>query len=156
MSHSTPTRAVTRIAARLLAASLDSQLAAGVRPDSGPLLAARAHALAGKTVRRELADNWEALLERVIEGRPLGRMQASPDRDRILAAEPAIRRVTCALRQGCISGEGIAIASDLLADGTGPVFNRHSTLELRQVLLSTLDSPETPGRDRTQPPLTIA
>ena len=119
------------MAARLLAPTLDRQLAAGRSPEDNGLLALRALTLVAPARRRALARNWEHLLEVV-------RPQPSPPsprvalcRDRITAAEPAVRQMLVALVAPLpVPARGVAGARLLLGDGAGPLYNRHCSTDL--------------------------
>ncbi|HXQ44022.1 MAG TPA: hypothetical protein VN816_05255 [Acidimicrobiales bacterium] len=124
-------RAWDRIGARLLAASLDRRLAAGHPPEADRLTATRAQSLVSPGRRRALAANWEHLLD-VARRQPLrsnGRMPLC--RDRIAAAEPAVHAMLVALVTPLpVSARGVAMASLLLSDGAGPLYNRQSSADL--------------------------
>lgn len=117
--------AADRLLARLKSASLDRELAAGLPPESSRLHAARASYLASPSFRTELADNWEHILQ-------IGIGRASPGHgrfvlrfDRIAEAEPQIRELIGLLRAPQpVSARGVATASLLVTDGTGPLYNR--------------------------------
>ena len=115
----------SRLAARLLATSLDSRLAQGRSSESNRLLAARAQALVSPTGRDELARGWRDLLVQV--RRPaVGRdPHVRLNRDWVIACEPDIQAMVGALLAPLpIPARGAAMASWLLSDGAGPVFNR--------------------------------
>jgi hypothetical protein len=58
-------------------------------------------------------------------------MRAPLCRDRILAAEPDLRDLLDALTDAYLrQPRGIAMASQLLCDGTGPLYNRRSPADL--------------------------
>lgn len=122
-----PCRLADRLLARAFGASLDRELAAGRSPEASRLLAARARDIVSPRRRQALADNWGHLLGAAY--RPRGRRNpAVPVRgDRITAAEPAIRELMRRLSNpGPVPARGVAMASVLLTDGTGPVYRRHA------------------------------
>jgi hypothetical protein len=124
-------RAWDRLAARLLAPSLDRRLAAGHPPEADRLTATRAQALVSPDRRRALAANWEHLLD--VAGRPPlpynGRTPMC--RDRIATAEPAVRAMLVSLVTPLpVSARGVAMTSLLLSDGAGPLYNRQSPVDL--------------------------
>ncbi len=130
-----PSRLTDRVLARILGASLDRQLAAGRTPESTPLLAARAQHIVAIARRRRLACNWENLL-RVAQGAHGSYNGAlAIRRDRVVAAEPAVRelvhRMTAPLP---VAARGIAMATELLTDGLGPVYNPRSQVSLAAAL----------------------
>jgi hypothetical protein len=126
--------------------ALDERLAAGASPDSDRLLAARARALVDPGRRQKLARDWGRLV-RIASERPPASVQVPLRRDRIVAAEPEIRRLQDALRARLpVPVRGVAMASRLLADATGPVYSRRSLADLRAVLQDAIGhlDPSTP------------
>jgi hypothetical protein len=123
-------RAADRLLARVYGMSLDRRLAAGRAPESSRLLAVRAQQLVTLRQRRELARNWEQLLERAAgDGPP--RPRALLCRDRIVAAGTEIRDLAGHLRAPLpVAATGVAAARVLLTDATGPVWNRRDPSEL--------------------------
>ena len=137
-----------RLLARCLAPSLDRQLADGVRPEVNAVLAARAVVLTSAGYRRGLA----ASLRRVLAA------SASPQaRPRPMAASRsagAVRQPHVALRRDEIAGsaseldglarslagpslvpaQGVAMVSQLLADGGGPLYRAGSGADLDTVI----------------------
>jgi hypothetical protein len=130
----------SRLLARVFAASLDDQLARGRPPESGRLLAARAHMLVSPAVRRVLAQGVDNVIR---QGRraPNARDPRAPlNHPGIVACEPDL----CALRAALLTAlpapaRGAAMASRLLADGAGPLFDRHRSPELRSRLREAVE-----------------
>jgi hypothetical protein len=120
-----------RAGARLLASSLDRRLAAGHAPEADLLSATRAQTLVSPERRRALAANWEHLLE-VAAHRPLRYRRGAPlCCDRIATADTAVRAMVVALLAPLpVSARGVAMASRLLSDGAGPLYNRLSSVDL--------------------------
>ena len=117
--------------ARAYAPSLDSQLAAGWPPGTSRLLATRAQEITSPAGRAELVRGWGHLLRRARQPAVPRTPRAPLCRDRITAAEGDLRTMLAVL--ACplpISARGAAMASVLLGDGTGPLYNPHSTREL--------------------------
>jgi hypothetical protein len=109
---------------------LDSRLAEGDSPESGRLIALRARALVVPARRQQLASAWDRLVEMARE-RPAA-AHVPLRRDRIVAAEADIRELQRSLRASApVPARGVAIASSLLADGAGPLYNRTSRVDLR-------------------------
>jgi hypothetical protein len=109
---------------------LDARLAAGASPESGRLIGLRARALVVPAQRQRLASNWERLLI-VARERPQKLTRVPLRRDLIVAAEADIRELQRSLRASApVPARGVAIASILLADGAGPLYNRHSRVDL--------------------------
>jgi len=114
--------------------TLDAQLAAGAAPDSAPLLAVRARMLVAPARRDRLARDWN-LLVRTASERRAGKLGVPLCRDRILAAAPDILAMQQALRARLpVPVRGVALAGSLLADATGPVYNRRSPVDLRDAV----------------------
>jgi hypothetical protein len=127
-----------RFLSSVFASSLDRQLAAGVAPEATRLLAARADKLVSPSARLSLAENWQGLLEQARKS-PMGRTRRVPlCGDRIGAAEAEIHGMISALAASRPStARGVAMASQLLTDGVGPLYNSHSTRDLRTSLVET-------------------
>jgi hypothetical protein len=117
--------------ARACAPSLDSQLAAGWRPGTSRLLAIRAREITSAAGRGALVRGWGHVLGRARQPAVPRTPRAPLCRDRIAAAEGDLRTMLAVL--ACplpISARGAAMASVLLIDGTGPLYNRHCTRDL--------------------------
>jgi len=84
-----------RLLARCAAARLDRQLAAGTSPETSASLAARAMQLTSMQVRRDLATSVQRVLATLASS--------------LAAAGP-------------VTVQGVAIVSQLLADGAGPLY----------------------------------
>ncbi len=124
-----------RLLSRLLAPSLDRQLASGCSPESNRLLATRAQRLVSPSVRGALTRNWLDLL--TVARRPaVPRISHTPlCRDRIIAAEDEIRAMLGVLSTTLPTpARGVAMASWLLRNGAGPLYNRHCAADLRTEL----------------------
>jgi hypothetical protein len=127
-----------RCGARVLGTSLDSQLAGGRGPDVNPLLAARAIHLSSKRLRRSIAESW---LDVLIQARQPGTRfdpRVRPVRRRVIDAEFQIRAVADALVAPLTTARGVAMASSLLSDGAGPLYNPGSVANLRSMLFDVL------------------
>ena len=135
-----PTRWWERIGARLLARSLDRALADGDPPETRPLLATRARALVAPAERRSLASHWENLLA-LTEGEPDRSLRRVPlCRDEIIAAESSVREMLVALVAPLpVSARGVARASLLLRDGSGPLYNRLSPTGLVEAVTAVTE-----------------
>jgi len=127
------------VVARLLASTLDYQLAEGRSPESHRLLAARAHVLVSPVRRRELVDSWENLL---IQARrsPVMRDPRVPfNRQAIIECESDIQEMLKALLTPLpVPARGTAMASWLLRDGAGPIYNRRRSGDLGITLRETI------------------
>jgi hypothetical protein len=128
-----PRRLADGLLARAFGGSLDRQLAAGCSPEAAPLLAARAQDIVSLPSRRALADNWEHLLQ-VARRAPMSRTNFVRA-GQITVAEPAIRELVRRLSTALpVAAQGVAMASVLLTDADGPVYNRHSSVTLSAAL----------------------
>jgi hypothetical protein len=121
----------TRVMARVLASSLDRRLARGCAPESHRLLAARAQVLVAPVMRDVLSGNWANLLTRARTD-PTTRDPRGPlNRAGLLACEPDVAEMLEMIRAPFpIAAAGVAMASDLLSDGTGPVYDRRRSADL--------------------------
>jgi len=121
-----------RLLARVRAPSLDHQLAAGCPAGTSRALAIRAQEIASAAGRRELAQCWDHVLDQARRPQIPRTPRAPLCRDRIAAAAERDARAMLTVLSGVlpITARGAAIASVLLSDGTGPLHNRHSPLDL--------------------------
>ncbi len=128
-------RSWDRLLARALAATLDRQLAAGCPPRSSQLLAIRARGIVSQAARRELAQCWASVLDRASRPPVPGSARAPLDRSAVLAARDDLRAMISVLTGGLpIDARGAAMAASLLSDGTGPVYNPRSPVDLGAVV----------------------
>lgn len=135
-----------RLLARALAASLDPQLADGARPEANALLAARAMVLTSAGYRRALAASLRRMLAASVAPLPrsLPEATARPSgaairsyvplrRDRIAgAAEELAGLAECLTQRGPVPARGVALVSQLLADGGGPLYRAASRDDLSE------------------------
>ena len=134
--------------ARCLAVSLDRQLAEGARPEANALLAARAMYLTSIGYRRVLATGLRRLLAASVsqEARPrLALTRASAGaahqphvplrQDRIARSAPELAGLAGRLMgQGPVPARGVAMVSQLLTDGGGPLYRTGSQDDLNAVI----------------------
>jgi hypothetical protein len=112
---------LARLLARARAGSLDRALIAGADPAGSRQLAARAAALTSPRVRALTADGLERLLQ-AAQGPP-SRRRVLPRRDPVLASASELRELATRLREPApLYARGVAIAGELLTDGSGPVY----------------------------------
>ncbi len=130
-----PANVWIRLLAHLRASSLDRQLASGLAPESSRTMAARAEMLVSRPRRLSLAENWRDLSERAA-GKPIVLTGRAPlCRDRIIGADSHICEMVQALSTSLpVPAQGVAMASWLLADGAGPVYNRKCAVDLSDAL----------------------
>ena len=119
----------------LLAPVLDSRLAAGRSPESDGLLAARAERLVSVSTRRRLVQRWEKMVG-LAHAAPRPRSPHAPlCRGRIVDAMGDVRVMLNALSTPFpVSARAVAMASRLLSDGTGPLYNRSCAVPLSTAL----------------------
>ena len=133
-----------RVLARLLGASLDRQLAAGRPPESTPLLAARAQLIVALPWRTKMAANWQRLLARAAGRQALASRSAPVGAvpvcaREISAAAPAVEELVTRLEAPLpVPARGVAMATTLLTDATGPVYSRHSPVPLEVALQAAI------------------
>ncbi|MGD0239485.1 MAG: hypothetical protein ABSB59_04045 [Streptosporangiaceae bacterium] len=136
-----------RLLARVLAANLDRQLAAGARPEGNVLLAARALFLTSASYRRALAASLRRLLALSAspQARPrpvAGARSAGPfrpyvpvRRDRIARSAPELTGLAdCLAARGPAPARGVALVSQLLTDGGGPLYRANSRGDLCELI----------------------
>jgi hypothetical protein len=122
------------VGATLRGASLDDKLAEGLAPDASPLLAARAQSLVALKRRRALADNWLSLLVDAREPVMYPNARVPLVRDRIIGAKSQIEALAQALQAPMPTSRGVAMASSLLSDGSGPIYNRACSVDFASTL----------------------
>ena len=127
------------IVARWRSLTLDAELANGAAAEDQRLRLVRARQLTSPRYCEKLAARWESLLSRSLspkaQRRPGG--AAIPVQHRhVAAAQAEIRRLIETLREGgAVPARGAAVASLLLTDGTGPVFNPAQAYRLKRAVL---------------------
>ncbi len=120
-----------RFAARVLAPSLDRQLATGRPPQSSRALATRARQIVSPAKRRELAQHWIHVLDLAVRPPVPLPLRGPLRRGAVVAAERDMHEMIAVLAGGLpIAARGAALASWLLRDGTGPLYNHRCPIEL--------------------------
>jgi hypothetical protein len=133
-------RAWDRLLVRWRVRSLDAQLAAGRRAEGSRLRAIRAGLLVAPAARAGLADCWQEVLDRAVSARTVTDPRVPLLRSRVRAVDADIRRMIRALRVSApVPARGVAIASTLLTDGTGPLYHAHSAQPLRAAVRDAID-----------------
>lgn len=120
-----------RLVTGLRVLELDQALAQGRPPEHSLPHALRAATLVCPARRRALADAWEQVLVRV--HRPAARRTSRVplQQARVRAAAEQIRDLVDALRApGPVPARGVALASFLLTDGAGPLYDARSRVDL--------------------------
>lgn len=132
-----------RLLARSRAARLDRELADGASPEASASLAARAMRLTSTKFRRDLAMSLQRIL--AAAGEPSGVLQsyavaAAPPRvpvrrERISQSAPRLAALASRLVEpGPVPARGVAMVSQLLADGTGPLYHVASGEDLGAII----------------------
>ena len=130
-----PNRPWVRLAVRLLASTLDRQLAEGRPPESNRLLAARAQELVAPPTRGALAQNVAHLLKTARTPPPIGTHRVPLNRHGIVACAAEVHQILSALVDPLPPpARGAAMVSWLLRDGTGPLYQRRRAAELAVAL----------------------
>ena len=136
------------ILARAMAARLDRQLASGASPEASVFLAARAMVLTSPGYRRGLAASLRRLLTASVD--PQGRPRALPAaraagaarqphvalrRDEIARSAPGLAELAgCLADPEPVPARGVALVSQLLSDGGGPLYRTGSRDDLSTVI----------------------
>jgi hypothetical protein len=132
-----PPRLRARLAARVRARHLDLALASGTQSHGGGGLALRAQRLTDPAHRRSLADTLRQIVSEAYQPGDLPYIRKPPCRDRVLEAGGELIELANSLAQpGPAAVRGVAQAQLLLSDGTGPLFNPGSQVDLRNHALS--------------------
>ena len=137
-----PRRSVlVRVRARVRGFELDRALAAGVDPVSTPALAARAEMLQTRRVREALASTIYLTLKDSRSGTPPFSMRVPVARDAVRRSRGELLELAAELREASApSVQGIAKASLLARDGTGPLYYEREPGALRAAVLRARDS----------------
>ncbi len=135
-----------RMLARSLAARLDRQLADGARPEASAILAARAMFLTSAGFRRALAASLQRILAASASASPDGssrppatgaarRPYVPLRRDRIAGSAAGLAGLAGFLtEQGRVPAQGVAMVSQLLTDGGGPLYRVGSRDDLDAII----------------------
>src|SRR5690348_8260576 len=137
-----------RLLARVLAASLDRQLAAGARPEASAVLAARAMVLTSAGYRRALAASLRRMLAASVAPGPRTLPVTTARsaggavhpyvplrRDRIAGAAAELAGLAdCLTARGPVPARGVALVSQLLADGAGPLYRAGGRADLEDLV----------------------
>jgi hypothetical protein len=139
-----PVRLWHRMLARGLATRLDRQLAEGVPPEASAILAARAVFLTSVGFRRALAASLRRILAASASPdarpRPSAAGVAGPPhvqlrRDRIARSASELAGLAGFLaEQGPVPAQGVAMVSQLLTDGGGPLYRAGSRDNLDAII----------------------
>jgi len=137
-----------RLLARSRATCLDRRLAEGARPEESAALAARAMILTSAAYRRALAASLRRLLEASLSPQARPRLMAASRsagvarqpyvplrRDRIAGSASELADLAGSLASTHpVPARGVAMVSQLLADGGGPLYRRSRGEELETII----------------------
>ena len=137
-----------RLLARCLAPRQDRQLANGVRPEVSEVLAARAMVLTSVRYRRGLAASLGRMLAASMSPQARPRLMAASRsagavrqphvplrRDRIACSASELDGLVRSLAgQSPVPAQGVAMVSQLLADGGGPLYRAGSNDDLETII----------------------
>jgi hypothetical protein len=137
-----------RLLARCLAPCLDRQLADGARPEMSAFLAARAMVLTSVRYRQGLAASLRRMLAASVSPQTRPRLLTASRsagaarqpyvplrRDRIACSASELDRLARSLAvTGPVPAQGVAMVSQLLADGGGPLYRTGARDDLDVIL----------------------
>lgn len=130
-----------RATARLRARRLDLALAAGISPEASPSLALRAARLTRRSRRRLIAEGFRraACLARTPEPHPSA--ATIPYARAVGSVRDELDRLAAVLSDPSpVAPCGVAQAWLLLTDGTGPLYNPHGEVSLRDTLVAATNN----------------
>jgi hypothetical protein len=123
-----------RVRVRCSAGALERRLADGANPLASPTLALRARQLLDRRTRRSLARSINVLVRSAQETRRRARFRTgvAVDAAAVQAADSDLRALAERLLDDQpVAERGVAMASVLLRDGCGPVYDPNAPLPLR-------------------------
>jgi hypothetical protein len=130
-----------RLSVRFRSARLDRGLAGGASPDANVELALRARTLMRMSVRRDLARSVRRIMDGPARPTVASRWSVPVCRDKVTAAREDLGSlVDRLLDPGPVSVRGLAHVSVLLGDGSGPLYNRGNTDDLRATVRATVEA----------------
>jgi hypothetical protein len=144
-----PARPLDRLVVRVRATRLDSDLAGGASPDATVALALRAQMLVRARTRRDLALGAQQILARATQVPAAGRTQVpAAGRTRVPVCRDRVRDsseelgdlIRRLLAGGPVAARGVALASVLLTDGSGPLYHRASADDVQARVREAVDA----------------
>lgn len=143
-------RRIRLMRARFGRIRLDQELAAGVRPDSDPLLRERAGFLLSRESRLRMASGLDRA-RREGERAALHTSQVPVSTQAVRDAAPVLKKLALRMRGYLpISPQGAAKTNILLTDGCGPLYSPDGNPDLKSAALRALAALEAdPGQQRT-------
>ncbi len=144
-----PARPWVRLVVRVRASRLDSDLAGGASPDATVALALRAQMLVRARTRRDVALGAQQILATATQVPAAGRAQVpAAGRPRVPVCRDRVRDsseelgdlIRRLLAGGPVAARGVALASVLLSDGSGPLYHRASADDVRARVREAVDA----------------
>jgi hypothetical protein len=144
-----PARPWDRLVVRVRASRLDSDLAGGASPDATVALALRAQMLVRARTRRDVALGAQQILATATQVPAAGRAQVpAAGRPRVPVCRDRVRDsseelgdlIRRLLAGGPVAARGVALASVLLSDGSGPLYHRASADDVRARVREAVDA----------------
>ena len=130
-----------RLVVRLRAFSLDRDLAAGASPDASVALALRAQMLVRPRYRRDLARSVRRVLTAATQSPLRSRVPVPVCRDRVKeSSQEFADLIRGLLAAGPVAPRGVAQASMLVADASGPLYRRAGAGDLRARVRDAADA----------------
>ncbi len=124
-----------RLLTRMRAQRLDTELARGASPDATVALALRAQMLVSVAVRRDLARSAQRVVTVAAQTSPRSRLAVPICWDRVRDSAGEFAELTRRLlAAGPVAARGVAQASLLLTDATGPLYQRANPDDLRSMV----------------------
>ena len=129
-----------RVLARCAASRLDHELAAGASPETSSRLAARAVQLTSMKTRRNLAASVRRILAAAGDPAAVAVITARPARLPLARARirqsagPLAALASYLAAPGPVPAQGVAMVSQLLADGAGPLYRKASVDDLGDLI----------------------
>ena len=129
-----------RVLARCAASRLDRELAAGASPETSSCLAARAVQLTSMKTRRHLAASVRRILAAAGDPAAVTVITVRPPRMPLARAQvrqsagPLAALAGYLAAPGPVPAQGVAMVSQLLADGAGPLYRKASVDDLGDLI----------------------
>jgi hypothetical protein len=130
-----------RFLTRLRQSRLDNELASGKPPESSLWLALRARSLVRFAERRQLARRLRWVRAKALHGPAGQRLRVPICADRVLSCSADFDElISRLLAADPPSARGVALTRALLADGSGPLYQRASTEDLHAAVRTAAEA----------------
>ena len=130
-----------RVRARLRARALDRALAAGAPSESEAAVALRARRLTEISKRAELARALSQLVNRARQASSIPTSRAPIARRAVLGATDELSQLASELvAPGPVGAGGVAQVQLLISDGTGPLYNPYSRIDLATAVRRAIEA----------------